>query len=314
VSEQIQKIAFGLILTCLLASTAAAWDSFGHMMVASVAYDNLTPAARTKVDQLIKLNPDYKLWIKGVAKADQGKTAFVMAATWPDAIKSEKKGKKKIYTDDGEHPTNPNAAANVGYSDKLMHRYWHYIDEPFSPDGTPLVLPQSPNAQTQIAAFRTTLADPGATNKLKSYDLVWILHLVGDVHQPLHATSRFTSDLPQGDNGANLVALCAKPCKDELHAYWDDILGTGKSPKNAINTAATLPAPDAAHAALSDESQWIQESFAIAKLSVYASPIGVGAGPFTTNATYKTTGEMIANHQIALAGVRLANLLNAALQ
>ena len=305
----VQKIASCVILIFLSATTASAWDSFGHMMVASIAYDEMTPSARTKAVQLIKLNPDYKVWIKGVAKANRNKTAFVMAATWPDAIKT-----KKTYTNDGEHPTNPNAAANVGYSDKLMHRYWHYIDEPFSPDGTPVAQPQVPNAQTQIGEFGKTLALPGAANKLKSYDLVWILHLVGDVHQPLHATSRFTHDLPQGDNGGNLVELCAKPCKNELHAYWDDILGTGRGPTSAIKKAAMLPAPDATLAAESDDSQWIQESFEIAKQSVYASPIGVGAGPFTTDSTYKTAGVTIADRQIALAGARLANLLNVALQ
>jgi hypothetical protein len=307
VSAYMYRIAFCLTLTVLSAGTASAWDSFGHMMVASIAYDDLTPAARKKAVQLIKLNPDYKVWIKGVAKANQNKTAFVMAATWPDAIKG-----KKTYTNDGEHPANPNAAANIGYSDKLMHRYWHYIDEPFSPDGTPLVQPQVPNAQTQIAEFRKTLALPSATNKLKSYDLVWILHLVGDVHQPLHATSRFTHDLPQGDSGGNLVELCASPCKNELHAYWDNILGTGKSPASAIKKATALPAPDATLAAESDASQWIRESFAIAKQSVYASPIGVGAGPFTTDATYKATAVSIADKQIALAGARLAKLLDAA--
>src|SRR3974390_2951067 len=100
-NSHIHKIALGLMLTFLSAGTASAWDSFGHMMVAAVAYDNLTPAARTKAVQLLKLNTDYKTWIKGVAKAKQGKTAFMMAATWPDSIKSS-----KTYTDDGEHPTN----------------------------------------------------------------------------------------------------------------------------------------------------------------------------------------------------------------
>jgi hypothetical protein len=304
------KIAFGFFLTLCFAGTAAAWDSFGHMMVASIAYGKLTPAVRKKVVPLLKLNPDYPTWIKGVAKANQNKIAFVMAATWPDAIKTET---AKGYINDGEHPTDPNAGANLGYSDKLMHRYWHFIDEPFSPDGTKLVAPLAPNAQTQIAAFRETLASSGATADLKSYDLVWLMHLVGDVHQPLHTTSRFTHDLPQGDSGGNLVELCAKPCKDELHAYWDDILGTGKSPTAAIKRAATLPSPDPALAAVSDESHWIQESFRIAEQSVYTSPIGIGAGPFTTDPAYKTAATNIADRQIALAGARLAKLINAAL-
>jgi hypothetical protein len=306
---RLYETALGLLLASFLATTASAWDSFGHMTVASIAYNDLTPAVRKKVAPLLKLNPDYKLWIKGVAKANQAKIAFVRAATWPDAIKSE-----KGYTNDGEHPTGPNAGANIGYSDKLMHRYWHFIDEPFSPDVTPLVQPLTPNAETQIAVFRKALASAEAGAALKSYDLVWLMHLVGDVHQPLHSTSRFTHALPQGDSGGNLVALCAKPCKNELHAYWDDILGTGKSPTAAIAKAGALPAPDPALAAVSDESQWVQESFHIAEQSVYASPIGIGAGPFTTNAAYKSAAITVADQQIALAGARLASLINTALR
>ena len=43
----------------------------------------------------------------------------------------------------------------------------------------------------------TILAE--ADDDVKSYDMVWLLHLVGDVHQPLHATSRFSAASPQGD-------------------------------------------------------------------------------------------------------------------
>ena len=61
-----------------------------------------------------------------------------------------------------------------------------------------------PNVETETAVFRQTLSS-NATSKLKSYDLVWLLHLVGDIHQPLHCTSRFTSTQPQGDSGGNDV-------------------------------------------------------------------------------------------------------------
>ena len=65
------------------------------------------------------------------------------------------------------------------------------------------------------------------SDDIKSYDVAWLEHLVGDVHQPLHATSRFTKNHPNGDAGGNLVLLCAAPCRDELHAYWDGLLGDG---------------------------------------------------------------------------------------
>lgn len=185
------------------ASLSHAWGDFGHMTVAAIAYDSLTPASKTKVSALLKLNPNYSDWIADIPDESRDKAAFMKAATWPDYIKHA-----AGYKNDGESPTNPDAAKNSGYSDKLIHRYWHYIDIPFSPDHTPLIQPVAPNAQTQIALFRKTLADKHASAELKSYDLVWLLHLVGDVHQPLHATSRFTQDEPKGDRGGNEVALC----------------------------------------------------------------------------------------------------------
>jgi hypothetical protein len=305
-----------LILTTLivfaLTTSALAWNHFGHLTVAAIAYDHLTPKVRTTVDALLKLNPSYKQWVAGVAAQDKRKVAFMRAATWPDLIKTNAMG----YQNDGERPTGPDAARNIGYADKLMHRYWHFIDRPFSPDHAELLEPDSPNAQTQIAAFRATLTDPHASKELKSYDLVWLLHLVGDVHQPLHATSRFDQQQPKGDRGGNAVKLCTKPtsCEGKLHAFWDDVLSTSDSYKTAITKAKALTPADAQLAAIPDEAIWIEESFQAAQQTVYAAPVGVGEGPYTLDTAYKTAARELAERRIALAGRRLANLLNDAMK
>jgi hypothetical protein len=298
-----------LALLCLLSDRALAWNDYGHMTVAAVAYDRLTPQVQQKASALLKLNPKYQTWVAAAQGQNADKVAFMMAATWPDAIKSDPK-----YKNDGDRPSGPDVARNTGYDDLLQHRYWHFIDTPFSPDGTAVAQPVPPNAETQIIAFRATLSSASASDALKSYDLVWLLHLVGDVHQPLHATSRFTKDLPHGDSGANLVALCAKPCRDELHAFWDDVLGTSKSPAAIIRAAAKLSPASDADAANLDERQWIAESFQDAKDTVYSSPIGKGKGPFTLDAAYKAKAKALASARVELAGARLANVLNEALR
>ena len=163
------------------------------MMIAAVAYEKLTPAAHARVSSLLQLNPDYPKWVARASRAERDEVAFVMAATWPDEIKSE-----RDYQNDGDRPFGPDTARNIGYADHLQHRYWHFIDVPFSTDHTPLVQPAIPNAQTQIALFRKTLASSNASDALKSYDLVWLLHLVGDVHQPLHQ-GRVRADLHRVD-------------------------------------------------------------------------------------------------------------------
>jgi len=306
---------FAIVFAAFMTTEAGAWDGKGHMMVAAIAYDNLDKTTvRPKVDALIKLNPMYSTWIRNVAPADRGKVAFVYAATWPDLIKSD----KKHFKDDGEDPAkSPDPAQNVGYKPKgtYMHRYWHFVDEPFSSDDTPLQSPKTPNAQTQIAVFRQVLASNSEDQGLKSYDLVWLEHLVGDVHQPLHATSRFTKDLPDGDRGGNLVTI-PSACYHELHCYWDNVKGQTKSATAAITAASKLQKADKSSSSQLDEKIWIDESFTVAKESVYKDPpIGpTGAGPYTLTVAYKTNAQKIAAERIALAGARLANVLNEALK
>src|SRR5665811_2404802 len=73
-----------LVATMTISSGARAWDDFGHMEVASVAFKRLKPKARTRVAQLLKLNPRYANWIVGARKSDQPRIAFLRAATWAD--------------------------------------------------------------------------------------------------------------------------------------------------------------------------------------------------------------------------------------
>jgi hypothetical protein len=279
------------------------------MQVAEIAWQHLTAASRARVSTLLKLNPNYHSWIANVPAAKRKQVAFVRAATWPDFIKTA-----AGYTNDSDTaPPGPASSQNIGYSDHLQHRYWHFIDTPFSTDGTALVQPVAPNAETQIELFTAAIASD-ASDDIKSYDLVWLEHLVGDVHQPLHATSRFSADLPAGDRGGNSVALCASPCRNELHAFWDNVIGTSKSPTTAITAADKLAAAPAVQAAITDDQVWITESFEAAKQFVYASPVGPGAGPYTLSATYKSQAKTEANVRIELAGIRLANLINANLK
>ena len=302
----------------LVAGQARAWNGFGHMAVASVAYQRLAPATRARVKTLLRLNPSYATRWKpripaGTPVAEADEMLFMLAANWPDEIKRDDR-----YHDDGtgggdRPPTDGSAARNVGYRDTARHKYWHFIDRPFAIDGTPLPPVPTPNAGTQIAAFRAALASR-RSDALKSYDLTWLLHLVGDVHQPLHCATRVSAVRPDGDAGGNGVALSCRGCSG-LHAFWDGLLGPADAtPAAVIAVARTLPEPDAAAAAKRDERDWIAESFALAREKVYGPPIGPGAGPYQPTTGYRNMARALVRKRIALAGARLANLLNGELR
>jgi hypothetical protein len=289
------------------------------MQVAAVAYDMLSPTAKARCAALLRLNPSYANWIAGAHESAQDRTAFLRAATWADAIKSD-----KTFTDKKDDQAASTASQNIGYADKLRHRYWHFIDVPFSPDATPLTVTPAPNAQTQIVAFRAVLSTPGANEDVKSYDLSWLLHLVGDVHQPLHCSTRFDVADPHGDRGGNNVLITGNVsptiCDDprfcpygpphELHAFIDDITGSSYCLAEVDASIAGLPKPTQAQLANLDEASWVAEGAALAQSAVYIAPIGVGDGPFTIDDSYQSSVLALGKRRIALAGARLAALLN----
>ena len=306
---------FTFLIFTWLTSNAVAWDDLGHMMVGAIAYDQLTPEVQEKVSTLLKLHPNYGNWIAHVSKNDRSRIAFLRASRWPDDIKLDP-AYKQDGRQNGNRPSGRKAGRNIGYTDKLMHKYWHFIDLPFSPDDTKLTDPPTPNAKTQIGLLRATLKSSRSSMYLKSYDLVWLIHLVGDVHQPLHAVSRFDKAHMKGDDGGNGVLVCGHPCatQQKLHAFWDDILGVSTDPVVAIERAKQLPAADLQLVSINDESVWIQESFDAARMQVYAGPIGVGGGPYELSDEYIAAAQELAARRIALAGGRLAGLLNDALR
>jgi len=317
-TAKVLKVLVCVVLGLASSGPAFGWNDRGHMTVAYIAYKQLTPTTRDRVNALLKLNPRYSDWSATVDKQvpsasadDKNLMIFMIAATWADGIKRD-----STYTQDGSQNGNrpdgsPDPGKNTGYDDLLMHKYWHFIDTPCTTERTTLPEIPTPNAQERIALFRTVLASTSA-DSLKSYDLTWLLHLVGDVHQPLHASTRVSSTDPNGDSGGNLVKLSCTSC--ELHAFWDDLLGTSNNLKTVVKAARKLPAAEAALAAKSDEKDWIAESFTESQQTVYAAPIAAGNGPFTLTTMYKKNAGKLAKVRVELAGARLANLLNTELK
>src|ERR1044071_5890467 len=177
------------LLACIcvfigIALPAWPWSRGGHMAVAYVAYQKLTPAAKAKVDALLMKNPDYNTWVANIPNTPANKdqralTAFMRASLWPDDIKNAM-GYRDVGAvingrmDSNRPPNDAEAGANVGYTDKLRHRYWHFHDTPFSTDNTPTKPSETPSAKTQIPKMRDALA-MSADEDLQSYDLVWLI-------------------------------------------------------------------------------------------------------------------------------------------
>jgi hypothetical protein len=250
---------------------------------------------------------------------------------WVDDIKE-----MSDYTSKGDKASNVGAGQNIGYGDKLVHGYWHFKDIPFSRDASlpPGVDPV--DAVTQIKAFTAALPKAaGMSDDIRSYDLVWLLHLVGDLHQPLHSTALYTKEFTakwkaagendQGDRGGNEIIV--KPANGDpvnLHAYFDGMFGGYSTVYGAIydtfdrSGKPYLPPADKTESAIADPGVWADESNKLAIATAYAAPALNANGDVVQGAeltrTYETNARNVAKLQLSLAAARLANLLNAALK
>ncbi len=266
---------------------------------------------------LLKLNPYYHKWLgavpEGAPEEERDRLIFEQAATWPDVIKGD-----ESYISDGSNGGHradaADAGQNIGYADHTLHKYWHFTDTPFSTDGTPLPAIEKYNAQTQIRTFRKAIASD-CSDDVKSYDLTWLMHLVGDVHQPLHCSMRVSHDDRQGDAGGNKVKLFnERGGPDNLHSFWDGLPGTDRTPEHVEAAAWKLHKSSRKMTARMDEKGWIDESFRYAQKNVYTGPIKNGDGPFRITSAYKRRADAVSRERVELAGERLANLLNSELK
>ncbi len=300
----------------IAASPARAWWDEGHMQIAYLAYKRLSDPVRGKADSLLKLNMDYAKWAAGAADDKTAKMyAFVHAATWAADIKTKEYGCTR------DAVTSPTAGQNIGYSDHYQHAYWHFKDIDFTPDGTPLPAADPVDFVTQLKLMIAALpTSSGASDDVRSYDLVWILHLVGDAHQPLHAAARYTLQIPDGDAGGNAESVIpASGSSMALHAYWDAIFGGYSSPYGAIFDAddkdgLSSVGVSQAQAQIADPAVWAQESADLAKQYSYAPPISTGKNPVLLTRDYETSAKNVARARAALAAARLANLIETALK
>jgi hypothetical protein len=204
------------------AAPGHAWNDFGHELIARIAWQELEPEVRSRVLALFReaprdslmhcldLNQDrrrgcgrfsYRLGDAPTAE-DGDRILFERAAYWPDLARQ---------------------------LDKYNRPTWHYIGWTWrqGADGTAhdtdLPVPE-PNAVSQLVELARSVADTSGRPDKRAIHLAWIFHLVGDIHQPLHAASRVTErrDEREGDRGGNGFGL--DDWNRNLHAFWDGAL------------------------------------------------------------------------------------------
>src|SRR6478736_3535290 len=275
----------GIFCAQYAASQAMAWNSPGHEIIALIAYEHLDDATRTKAIELLRAHPRFhehfeSFMPKAIARGgvrDQDRWIFAHAATWPDLVRTSK------------------GAVNREDVSAYSRPWWHFIDEPvFLNDDERRQLeheikanrrrdpPQSDDDEYMniVQAIKNSariVRDAGAPKEKRSVHLCWILHLVGDSHQPLHSCALFTTHrFRGGDHGGNYLEIAHEW---KLHAFWDDQISSEVPYKGLVDLVAdlernqSLAAEGQKATAKLEADQWIDETYELAKQYVYTQEV-----------------------------------------
>jgi hypothetical protein len=272
--------------------------------MAFLAYSLLTPEARQRIDQILRAHPDYvPILSKGASDApwDVSRNAFVTASVWPDVIRNDPR-----FSDDGK------SAPAGGFSDSGRHADWHYINIPWPDEFSNQPVP-SVNAVTRLKALLKKLEPSGPVDSGMAYALPWVLHIVTDLHQPLHAVTRFAEvgGKPEHDKGGN---WCYVEPGRNLHSFWDGVLGRDDSENAVARLAASLmdETPRPTKLNIKPET-WLAEAMALAPIVYGFNDCSKKGEPALLSPEYREKARRIARARAALGAYRLARVLNSRL-
>lgn len=305
---KLRLLSLALVACALLWGTPAhAWDELGHRVVARIAWDHMTPAARQHAIRLLQAAPPgsgiAELMPRTGTMEERQREWFVHTAVWADMIR------------DREH-----AGARYAHSD------WHYVNFFWEtgPNGQPRDRPDVPRAGellNQMQRISQTLGSASVPDSAEAIDLAWLLHLGGDSHQPLHNSARITAQDTAGDRGGNSYRLAGLYPFNNLHAYWDALVGfaipwgpNDRTEADYVGIIANTivrrwPQSSMRGRILPGQfERWSREGLRVAQNTAYRTPRNQPARP-----GYRQLAWRAAEPRIALAGYRLADLLNSRL-
>jgi hypothetical protein len=282
----------GLSLAFIVPNRAMAWGDDGHKAIALIAQQCLAPAAKQRIMSMLASDTD------PLTPHD-----FASEATWADKYRDE--DDRKLHYDQTQN--------------------WHFVDiELDAPDIAAACFGRDPLPSGTFASngppkacvvykikqFEGELVGNDTDPAERLMALKFILHFMGDMHQPLHSSDNH-------DRGGNDVKIevdgFPHSSKDVLHGFWDtqfvDALGT--PPTNIAATLLMQITPSQAKQWTTGKlDDWATEAFNLSRSDVYGTPPLSKAELQHLHADYVAAAERDVRLQLSRAGVRLAFLLN----
>lgn len=276
-------LRFALLLALLaFARPANAFWEYGHETIARIAWDAVRPETRVELRRLLARSAtlDTPECPAGTIEA---------ASVWPDCIKT--------------------------LGERFSYAFpWHFqnidICKPFEIDAN---CPFGACVSRQITRQAKLLADRKLPVRERLQALAFLVHFVGDLHQPMHAGDH-------GDQGGNKVPARygITTRRTNLHAIWDGYLAERAISSPPGDPLRDIPPAERAAAASGTVDDWSRESWRVARDAAYAPLMGDPCAPTPTEPVTLDNEKIeaaipILRRQVARGGLRLARLLDEAL-
>jgi S1/P1 Nuclease len=285
------------VLLCVTASSQArAWGDEGHEVIGLIAEHYLEPGVRARVLEILRDDDT------GLVEHD-----MPHESTWADKYRdSDRDGDKRRY---------------------LGTRDWHFVDleitgldvsracygrRPLAAGVPVSVGPAEDCIIDKIDQFYAELENPATPPAERRVALQFLLHLVGDLHQPLHASD-------DHDQGGNRKLVSAEGMElNNLHHDWDVefVRRLGASDSDIANKLiAHITEAERARWSSGTPLDWALETYAVSKQHAYALlPAPSGGSRYELSQAYVEDATRVTAEQLSKAGVRLASMLNHALE
>lgn len=288
-----------------------AWDDVGHKITGYIAWQRLSPKARENVIRILRSAPEdshlsayYQLY-GARREADKQLDYFMLVPTWADIVRDQ---------------SFPNRHKNY-------HRgEWHYTSVFWRQvNGKPeLIADKKPDglAIEKLAEFERVLRDAAVPNSEKAIAMAWFLHIGGDIHQPLHTSSRVTEREPNGDLGGNTFLVAPEDSRGDarlnIHWFWDSIvprnvpfdfgLCEGDYVRHVANSMMLRYPFDPIRGGLelSNYGVWKDESLYLAQNEVFRSDLVRFQAP---SDDYRRNAMRVAERRLVQAGYRMGETL-----
>ena len=273
-----------LLLALSCSPVALAWGPQGHRTVGAIADRLLTPGTRAVVIQLLAGDLDK-------FGNPSGRTTLEEVSVWSDEI----------------------------YGTPAAHARWHYDNEPVCGAVTPAqVCRDGECGSEQLKRLISVMSDPRAPARERNEALKWVVHLVADLHQPLHAADN-------DDRGGNSVQVALAGVRtrgrESLHRAWDnDLVKLALQAPNRQQVPSDIEALALEARTLVGEAgqgtpdSWVKESNNLARNVAYRYPGftcgSTAAGIVVLDSAYVENAAALVRERLLLAGGRLANVLN----